>query len=626
MRKLFLLACSSVTLTTPVWGQVEPGEPIILTKRVLPEEITVVGTGGRQFVEDAGQAISVIGADEIDDLQTPDLTAALERLPGVTFTRNGGLGGFTGVRVRGAGAEQLLVLVDGIRVADVAAPGGGYDFGTLSSRGIGKIELLRGSNSVVWGSEAIGGVMALTSRRFEGVEASAEYGARDSFDGQVGAGLVEPGYEVTVHGGYTRTDGFSSAASGTEDDGFRQWRANGTGLIRLTETLSATFAGRYADSRLEFDSFSFSPPFGLVDGADYSDIAEWSGRAGLEYEARDLRLDAGYTIYDISRDNFPAPGNPASFTADGRQQRVELKGRYGDALNGLHLIFGADHEWERFETNFDARQKADTTSGHALLGYRDGRASLYAGARIDDHSGFGSEWTFGANGAYEFAQGWRVRASYGEGFKAPTLYQLYSDFGDSSLLPERSRIYDIGIERGTRNLGLHFAATLFRRDSRNLIDFAACQGAQCDTRPFGLYQNVGRARSEGFELELGARVSERFRAQAAYSYVEASDRDTGLDLARRPRHAVTVALDWAPPLAALQLGADLRMVSGSFDDAGNFARLDGYALADLRAALPLGERFELYGRVENVTDADYETVAGYGTAGRSAFAGVRARF
>jgi len=605
--------------------------PALPASRTAPEQITVLGTGGWQLVADAGQSISVLGAGELDALQTPDLTAALTRLPGVTFSRNGGLGAFTGVRVRGASSEQVLVLVDGIRVGDVAAPGGGTDFGTLAASGFGKVELLRGSNSVVWGSEAIGGVIALTSRRIEGLEASAEYGARDTANGQLGAGIVTGAAELTVNGGYTRTDGFSTAAAGTEADGFRQWRVNGTGLLRLAEGLSAVFAGRYADSRLEFDGASYDPPYGLVDTPEYSDITDWSGRAGFEYSAHNLHLDGGLAIHRLDRTNYnPDLGGDPTFAARGRQERAELKGRIG-ARDGLRVDFGAEYEWQRFSTTYDAGRKARTASGHALLGWSGRRVNLAAGARLDDHSGFGRVWTFGANGAVEFARDWRLRASWGEGFKVPTLYQLYSDFGDPGLRPERSISYDLGIERGTRAQGLHMAVTLFRRDSRNLIDFAACTGAQCASRPFGLYQNVGKARAQGFEIELGAALGERLRVQAAYSHIDTRDRtpggfNRGNDLARRPRHAVTVSADWTTPLAGLAVGGDVRMVSDSYDDAGNFTRLDGHALASLRASLPLGEHIEVYGRIENLAGAQYQTAAGYGTPGRSAFVGARARF
>jgi len=635
MKYLFLLGSSLCVAAPALAADGEAQRPVYSAGNgIADEEITVLASGSAQMLDESGQSITVIGADELAAIQSADIVHVLERLPGVTFSRNGARGGFTGVRVRGANADQLLVLVDGIRTADAASPGGGYDFGTMTSGAIGKVELLRGSNSVVWGSEAIGGVLALTSKEIDGVEASLEYGARESFDARASAGLVRSGYSFALNGGYTDTQGFSSAASGVEDDGFRQWQIGGRGEVALTQTLSATFAGRYADSRLEFDGFAFTPPFGLIDTPEFTETQEMSGRAGLRYDGEILSLDAGYAIYDIERDNFnPDFGSEPGFASQGRQERVELKGVF-DPAGALRLNFGADHEWSAFETNFDARQTARITSGHALLGWYDDRFSLAAGARVDDHSGFGSDVTVGANGSVRIADDWRVRASYGEGFKAPTLYQLYSDFGNGALNPERSRSYDFGIEKGSRNDTLHLAATVFRRDTRGLIDFVSCFSVSdplCDDGRFGFYENVSKARATGVEVELGARVSERFRAQAAYSYVKATNRavgdaNFGKDLARRPRHAVTVSADWKTPLAGLELGGDIRMVSGSFDDAGNFTRLDGYATGTVRANVPVNDRFELFGRIENVTDEQYQTAAGYATAGRSAFAGVRARF
>jgi vitamin B12 transporter len=595
--------------------------------------ITVVATGTAIRIDQTSQSIGVIGSEEIASVQGPDITRVLERLPGLTFARNGAQGGATSVFVRGASSEQLLVLVDGARINEVASPGGAYDFGGLSLRGIGKIELLRGSNSVVWGSDAIGGVLAMTTRELNGVEATAEYGARDSVDGQVDAGVTGERYSLTVNGGYTRTDGISSATSGTERDGFRQWRIGGRGRADLTESLSATLTGRYADSRAEIDGFP-APLYTFADTPEYQRTREGSGRAGLQYRGDALDLDAGFALSETRRATYdPTFRDDPSFSSKGRRARADVLGAWR-ATDELRVDFGADNEWSRFSTDTSGRKKARISSAHALLGWYGERLNVAAGVRVDDHSRFGSEWTFGANGSFMVVDGWRVRASYGEGFKAPTLYQLFSDYGNLALAPERSRSYDFGIEKGDRNAPLHFAVTGFRRDSRDLIDFVSCFGPAgnplCAGR-FGYYNNVARARAEGVEVELGAKISERFRAQAAYTYLKAENRTAatanfGKELARRPNHAVTVSTDWTTPLHDFALGADIRMVGNSFNDAGNFTRIDGYVLATLRASLPVNDVFEIYGRVENLTDESYETVAGYGTAGRSAFIGARARF
>ena len=620
MKYLFLLGCSLVVVA-PAAAQ-QANNEIIIADPIRDDLITVVATGLQSRIDRTGQSVSVIGADEIAAIQGPDLTRVLERLPGVTITRNGSLGSFTGVRLRGADAEQLLVLVDGVRVNDPSSPGGGFDFGNLLSGGIAKIELLRGSNSVVWGSQAIGGVLAVTSKALNGAEGSVEYGAHDSFDASASAGLAQDRYAIGFNGGYTRTDGISSAASGSETDGFRQWRVGGRGRLDLAPGLSANLAARYADSRVDLDGYQFDFPYAFIDTPEYQTTREASGRAGLAYQTSGWELAAGYALADTRRDYYdPTYGTAPSYGYKGRTERADLSGGV-NLTDQFRVIFGADSEWSRFSSDFDAQKKARLASTHALLTYNADRLNLAAGLRLDDHSQFGSEWTFGANGSFAVSDDWRIRASYGEGFKAPTLFQLFSAFGSTTLNPERSRSYDIGIERGDRNSALHFALTAFRRDSRDLIDFASCP-----TCTFGgEYRNVSSARAEGIEAEGDVRVNDYVTFRAAYSYVKAINRTSGNDLARRPRHALTLGADWQTPLHALSLGADLRMVSDSFDDPGNFTPIDGYALVTVRANLPITDALELFGRIENAGNTRYHTAAGYGTTGRSAYAGVRARF
>lgn len=645
MKYLFLLT-SALAIATPAFAQQvdDPDNAQVLPigRRVADDnEITVLATGNRLDIDKAGQPISVIGADEIASVQGPDITRVLERLPGVTIARNGGLGSTTSLFVRGANSQQLLVLVDGIRVADVAAPGGGYDFGNLTSGGLGRIELLRGSNSVVWGSEAIGGVLALTSRDLNGVEATAEYGARDSFDGQLTAGLSGERYGITLNGGYVRTDGFSASAAGTEPDGFRQYRAGGRAHVDLAPGLTASLVGRYTQGKLDIDGYPAPTFVDFLDTPEYQKTREIGGRAGLAWTSDNLDLNAGYQISDTRRRYYDPTFGDTDFNSEtqGQTRRAELTGAFR-ATQALRLDFGADHEWSRIDTvsafSPAARNKANLSSGHALLGWYDDRFSIAGGVRYDDHSRFGHKWTFGANGSVTVANDLRVRASYGEGFKVPTLYQLFSEYGNptTTLNPEKSRSYDAGVEYGNRNGALHFALTGFRRDSRDLIGFVSCQGATCATRPFGYYVNVGRARATGFELELGTQIGETLHAQTAYTYVKSTDRTRGsftqgTDLPRRPRHALTTSLDWTPvvsgPLTGLTLGGDIRLVGDSYDSPGEFGRLDSYVLATVRASVPLGEHVEVFGRIENVTDEDYVTVGDYGTAGRSAFVGVRAK-
>jgi vitamin B12 transporter len=628
--KKYLLSVSALTLATPALAQ-GTDDVVVADYKIDPATITVIATGSETPLSKTGQPVTVITADEIQSIQGPDITRVLERVPGLTITRNGGPGSFTGVRLRGSDAEQVLVLVDGVRLEDVSAPSGGFDFGTLTPGGVERIDVLRGSNSIVWGSAAIGGVIAVQSRDLNGIEASAELGANDSYLADAAAGIASDFGALTLNGGYSRSDGVSAAAVGTEPDGFRQWRVGGRGRINLSQDLAIVATARYADTRTDIDGFA-PPTYSFGDTPEYQDTRQASGRIGLRFTGSNLTLNTGFAISDTKRDYYdPTFGTDPSYGYKGRSERVDLTGRVNLPAD-FTLDFGGDSEWTRFSSTFDAQAKANLTSGHALLGWSSDRASLAAGVRIDDHSRFGTAWTFGANGAFELVDNLRLRASYGEGFKAPTLYQLLSNYGNAALNPERSKSYDAGLEWGAPYGKLHAAVTVFRRDSRNLITFVSCASLNaCATRPFGLYDNVGLARAQGVEAELGARPTDTLHLQAAYTYLETENRTRGTanfgkDLARRPAHALTLSSDWTSPLAGLTLGADLRLVGDSFDNASNTRRLDGYALTTVRASFPLTEKVELYGRVENLFDVNYQTVADYGTWGRSAYIGIRAKY
>lgn len=602
MKYLFYIGCSLISATPALADEADP-------------VIVVTATGWRQPVSDVGQSITVIDRAELERVQGTDITRALEMLPGVTWSRNGGMGSATALFVRGGDSQQLLVTIDGVRVADVAAPSGGFDLGTVVTGGIGRIELLRGSNSVVWGSDAVAGVLAVSSDTSTGLGASVEYGEHALVDAEAHAGLSGEGYHFGLAGGYARTDGISAFAGGSEPDGFRQWHLGGNGRLDVADGWALVAVGRYADSKIDFDGYPW-PDYQFADTPEYQTTRQGSGRVGFTREGGPLELRGGVALADTRRAYFdPTYGADANYTTAGRSLRADLAAR-ARLTQGLSLDFGADSEWTRFETMYDPRRTARLASGHALLGWKDSRLSVAAGARLDDHDRFGSHWTFGANGAVRLGGGWRFHASYGEGFRAPTLYQLYGYGGNTVLVPETSRGFDAGFELGQTGGALHLDFTVFRRASSNLIAYRTPTG----------YFNIGRTRAQGFEVEASAQVSPRFAVRAAYTYTEATNRLTGTDLARRPRHALTVSADWTVPLAGLALGADLRMVSDSFDDPGNYTPIDGHAVLTLRASVPLGEHFELYGRVENVTDERYQNAADYGTYGRTAYAGVRVKW
>lgn len=590
------------------------------------DRITVLANGQPDRLDQTGQAISILTDDDLRAVQGPDIARALQRLPGVSLTRNGGLGSFAGLSVRGSASERVLVLIDGVRVNDVSSPAGGFDFGTVMAGSIGRVELLRGSNSIVWGSDAMGGVIHLTTRQVDGVLASVEYGGDAQFTGNLALGHAGEGLNATIGANFVTADGFSTAAIGSENDGFEQLSLSAGGDVLLADNFTVLANARYVAGEVGIDGFP-APDYTFADTAERQDTRQFSGRAGFAYAGDFAQISGGVAFAETERDLVDEDaGEQPYYSTQGRSTRAELLARFA-LTDALKLDTGADWEWTRFTDGF-AIARADIASAHGLLGWYGQAVSLAVGLRRDEHDRFGGAWSLGANGSLQMTDELRLRASYGEGFKSPSLFQLYSDFGNQALKAERSQSYDLGADFATADRSLTASLTIFRRDSTDLIDFVSCFGrdaAICIDRPFGTYDNVSRARSQGVELEAGFAIAEEVRTSAAYAWTKSTNRISGNDLARRPRHAGTVTLDW-DALAGLTLGADLRVVSSSFDDAGNFVRLGGYEVFDLRGSLDVSEALTLFGRIENLWGEIYQTAAGYGTQGRAAFIGARAAF
>jgi vitamin B12 transporter len=601
---------------------------IIIADPIRPDLIVVTANGSSTPLWEVGQAITVLTNQAIANRQSTSVADLLATTPGITVSRNGGPGQPTAVRIRGAEDAQTLVLIDGVRVNDPASPGGAFDFGNLLTGNIDRIEVLRGPNSVPWGSQAIGGVVNIVTSQLQGARLSAEYGYKNSKQivGQVG-GRFGP-VTASIGGGYFDDDGISAFRGGTERDGYRQYAANARIAVEISDAVSIDLRGYFADSRVSFDGNQPVFPFARIDTAEFAKTQQVFGYAGVNVTTGPVKHRLAFTLSDTSRDSFdPAFGTAPNFIARGRTERFEYQ---GDATvsNAIRTVFGIEKETSCFRDDF-SRYATGVTSGYVQAIVRPvDRLTLTGGLRVDDHKTYGTKVTASANAAWRIGSGTILRASYGEGFKAPTLFQLFSDFGNPGLKPETAQSFDAGLEQSLIGDTLKFGVTAFHRDTRNQIDFFSCFGSTnplCATRPFGFYDNIARTRTQGIEAFVELRPTSNLTFAANYSLIDAKNRATGSALIRRPKHSVNVTVDWAVH-DWLKLGASVQNVSDSVDGFGGAIRLDGYTLAVVRAAVPIGDHLEFYGRIENLFDASYETVSGYGTLGRNAHVGVRAKF
>jgi vitamin B12 transporter len=488
------------------------------------------------------------------------------------------------------------------------------------------VELLRGPNSIVWGSQAIGGVVNVETRRPEGplgIDASLEYGSNDTLTASVNvsgkAGIVE----ASLGGSFFRTDGISTLVGGSELDPSRLYALNGRVKVSLAPGFSLDLRGYFNDSRVAYDS-EFSG------GADSRPVAysrEFVAYVGANFDLSDGRFKnrLAYTRTDIARRGTdPVAFSFNNYVVSGTIDRLEYRGAF-DLGAFLTISAGAEYETIHSSTSYEGAPP-DVADDSVAGGYAQATLRPFAGltltggARYDAYSDYGGHWALGGNLAYTPNDGaTMLRATYSEGFRAPTLTEGQPPFGNPHLKPETARNFDLGIEQRLLGDRLRLGATWFHRRSDDLIAFS-----------FVTFQseNIDKVDTDGLELTVWAEPTPTLHIEGSYTLTNAFNRsgaNDGKRLQLRPQHSGSVTVDWQTPLR-LTLGATLTVTGASFDDAANLVPLDGYALVDLRAAYPLSDRVELYGRAENLFDARYTAVKGYGTYGRTVFGGVRARW
>lgn len=614
-------------------------------------EIVVTATRVPTEIGRVAASVTVLDKAAIDRSQDIGVTELLLRTPGVSVARNGGYGTNTTLRIRGAEADQTVVVIDGVKLNDPSSPGGGYNLANLLVGDAARIEVLRGPQSVLWGSQAIGGVVnivtALPQRSLE-ESFDVEAGSRQTVSARAAIGGKTGPLSFRVGAQTFTTDGISAIApafGGVETDGYTNQSVTGRAVLQIAGGISADVRGFYSNGRTELDSTT-------VDTSDYTLDKEFVGYAGLNVDPLGgrLRNRFGYGYTTIKRDNFsPARARQQTFDALGRNKRLEYEGSLAIA-NGWDAVFGVENERSRFRSVSPPASLATPVPAPAV-----GRAELTgvygqlnatvlkgltvtAGVRNDHHNRYGSKTLFQGGGVWVLPTGTTVRASYGEGFKAPTLYQLYSDFGNQALEPERANGWEAGVEQHVAS-ALTLGATYFERRSTDLIVFASCPAGS--TLPLclqpgttiarsGYYQNVSRAFARGVEAAGALRIGHRLLIDGNYTYTASEDRSPGtatygLQLARRPRNAANGFVTYTLP-QGISGGAAVRWSGETFDNATHTTRLVPYALIDLRGEVPITGTVALFGRVENLFDKQYQTASRYGTLGRSVYTGFRGRF
>lgn len=611
--KRSLLLCSPAlglaVLSTPVLAQTadQLDEVVVTATRI---EAIVAETPGARVIDE--RAIQQRGAVFAADI--------LADVPGLSVTRTGAFGGLAQVRMRGATPGKTLVLVDGVPVNDPTEPNGAFDFSGFELGDIQRIEVLSGPQSSLWGSDAIGGVIAFTTREIDGLRAGAEAGSYDTLRGRVSAGVATDQYALGAYVSRFDTDGISAAdeADGNaEDDGFENTTIGVRGRYALSPAATVDGSVRWSRGDAEIDGFP-APSFDLADTFDTQQSEQWSGFGRLRLNALGLAHQFSVSGSDVERTSFSG-GFGSTFSGDRQLYRWQADGARPD-LN-LTYAFGAEREESSGELSSGEADDLAVTSVFVTGGWdASERLNLSAALRHDDTDDFGSETTGRVSAAYRLDGGFIVSGAYGTGFKAPSISQAVCDFcytpPVARLNPETADGGEIALGWASADGRLDGRATLHRLNVEDQISYVG-----------GRYVNIAETRTDGVELEGRALLGGGFDLTLAYAWTDAEDRTTGLRLQRVAEHAGSATLGWSGQRLS---GALTVRAEGDQEDVDNatFARAtrDGFVVANLNAAYALSEQLTLTARVENLFDELYQQVLDYGEVGLSGYVGIRLRY
>ncbi len=579
-----------------------------------------------------GSSVTVITADDIAARQLRTATDVLKLVPGLNVVQSGGPGGVTSVFMRGTNSNHTKVLIDGIDVSDPSNAGATFDFGQLLASDIERIEVLRGPQSGLYGSDAIGGVISVTTKAGKGplsLSGSLEGGSFETFNQTLALSgstdqLQYAAHVEHLHSGATPVTPLDLLQPGEArlDD----YEDNLTASTRLGYTVSAGFdvnlVGRYTDAHY---AFTGDNPFAFPSFPDAqrskSDTSQYYTRLSGHLVSFDGVLDQTLGVAYASAWTLNLDPNFGASVNSGDRVRIDWQGAVRLSADET-LVLDAEHDRDAIHEPISAAV-TDNAGAVELQSHLGDHFYSALNLRYDDNERFGSKVTWRFAPAYLItASDTRFSASAGSGFKAPTLGELYQNFppfffSNPDLKPETSTGYDLGVEQGLLDKAVRVGLTWFRNDIHNLITTDVTGTT---------YANVGRAVTQGAETFIAWQPLRTLRLRADYTFTQADDDVLHEQLLRRPKHKATLDANWQVS-DAFSVDSTLLYVGSWIDGNRDFSiarlRAPGYTTVHLAANFALNARWTLFARIDNLLDRRYQDPVGFLQPALGVFAGVR---
>lgn len=569
-------------------------DPVVVTASRLPE-----------VRSEALVAIDVIDRDAIDAAATQDVVDLLRRVPGVDIVRGGSLGQQASVFIRGTNSNHALVLINGIRVSSLGT--GGYAWEHLPLAQIERIEIVRGPRAALWGADAIGGVIQIFTRRDAAPYANFQLGNHDTFGVDTGTGRRSARGGFTVHAGWLESRGQNATRPGNfsfdpDRDGALMRNVSAQGDLQLgDQQLEAMLL--HTDNEIDFDQGTSRTR------QDVHSLA-LSGTLSSEWQHR-LNLGS-------SRDRLDTPDFSTAYRSRRQQadwQHVLTYGPHGQASFGVTWLNERGSQIDTFINEPVYEQSRQTRSAFAGWKQDIGAHAVELAGRHDDNSVYGDKSSFSAGWGWRLSDAARVSANWGQGFRAPTMNELYSPgfggwyAGNASLSPERSENIELALHLSPSH-AYQIELRVFRNHIDQLIDFSGILAQAI---------NIDRARIRGAEIAWHWQ-GERWNVEANGTWQDPRDSDSGETLLRRPKRKATALIErhFADDV---RLGVEGMVATGRTDFGGQ--QLDGYGVLALRIRLPLSSAWSLDARIENLLNRDYTLVDGYHTPGATGLLTLR---